>query len=233
MQLRVRFRPMLEEIESKLDSMIETSGAIEKAVLARIAGELSAAEAERVRDAHALLADLAGNGNALSVQTHAAHASRIASYLLSFQDPPNPETLRIALLHNVFEVYKASPRVLEERGVTPRELDAIRRMTIDRARESEPTYLAGFYGDIEAFGPDLSLVRCIDKLDNLLGLQVTDCGPIFRSYVALASQFVLPMATRLDATLAAFFDDVCNFMASALPSDTHRRRYEARLAGAT
>jgi hypothetical protein len=233
MQLRVRFRPMLEEIDHKLESMIASPDAVEQTFLARIDAELSAGDAERVREAHALFGELAGDRSAASFQSHAAHALRIASYVLSFQLPPNPETLRISLLHNVFEVYNASPTVLEHRGVTPREIDAIRRMTIDRARESDPEYLPKFYGAIEAFGPDLSLVRCIDKLDNLLGIQVTDCGPTFRLYVALAKQFVLPMATRLDATLAAFFEEVCNFMASAMPSDTHRQRYEARMAGAT
>jgi (p)ppGpp synthase/HD superfamily hydrolase len=218
MQLRVQFRPMAKEIEAKLESMVASAEAIERDFLARVSAALSAANADRVREAHALFLELVGARS--SKDGYAAHATRIASFVVSFQAPPDPETIRIALLHNVFEVCDASPRLLEERGVTAREIDAIRRMTIDRAHESDPAYLMGFYGHIEAFGPDLSLVRCIDKLDNLLGIQVTDTGPVFRSYIALAKQFVGPMATRLDATLGAFFDEVCNFMGSRLERAT-------------
>lgn len=197
---------MLDEIADKLASMTAPPEATEEKFLARVTDD-------RIRAAHALLAELAGGRTTDAYVGHAAHTVRIASYVHAFQVPPDPETVRIALLHNVMEVCGATPEGLAARGVTAREIDAVQHLTIDRAHESDPVYLAEFYGAIEAFGPDLSLVRCLDKLDNLLGIRESNTGPVFISYVALARQFVLPMAARLDATLAAFFDEVSTFMA--------------------
>ena len=43
-------------------------------------------------------------------------------------------------------------------------------LTVDRDRDRDPTYLADHYAEIEAYGPQLVLIKCIDRLDNVLGL---------------------------------------------------------------
>ncbi len=71
--------------------------------------------------------------------------------------------------------------------------------TIDRKQQYDEAYLAKFYGRIAEFGDDLALIKCVDKLDNLLAFQLFERTPEIERYMALCEQFVVPLAGKLSS----------------------------------
>jgi hypothetical protein len=131
---------------------------------------------------------------------------------LEMQQNPDVDTVLISLLHNVFEVCELQDKDLKDAGYRDYVIKAIRLLTIDRNLETDPEYLTGFYGKIEAFGENLSLVRCLDKLDNLLGLELFEENSDRDSYIDLAQRFVSPMAHRLSDKFGRYFKEVVAYM---------------------
>lgn len=219
-------------------------GGVPQAARAKVASMLAPAAAEeaRLREAAArvttpteidrtlaLARRLGGKGGAEALDAYLSHPFRVAWILLGLDPAPTAARFTIGALHNVYEVSGADEGSLAAEGISPEVTQAIRLLTIDRARENDVAYLADFYGAIESAG--LALVRTADKLDNVLGLELLDEGPIKTSYIDLAEQFVGPMAARLSPALGAYFAEAIRF-ARETPCDKDKlARYNARLGG--
>jgi (p)ppGpp synthase/HD superfamily hydrolase len=155
-----------------------------------------------------------------------SHPLRVARLVLDLHPAPTPDLGVIGVLHNVFEVCAKDERDLVDAGFSSEVASAIRLLTIDRQRETDPGYLADFYGAIEAHSEGLALVRCADKLDNLLGLELLEEGPIRDSYIDLAERFVGPIASRLSPAFGAFFQAVVAHMRKTGCSAPLKQRYD-------
>jgi (p)ppGpp synthase/HD superfamily hydrolase len=147
-----------------------------------------------------------------SLLRYLAHPLRVAICVTKIQVNPRVETVRIALLHNVFEVCGLKEEDLMEAGFSRYVAQAIRLLTIDRTLEEDHEYLKMFYDKIEAFDDNLSLVRVIDKLDNLLSLDLCEDDDTRCRYIHLAALFVTPMAYRLSSELGQYFEAVIAFV---------------------
>lgn len=217
--------PVRDAADEKVRSMLIPSRAQE--------GPLRAATTGRVPDALAdhglsLARRLAADADARD--TYLAHPLRVTRFVLALDvNVGDISSLFLtAILHNVYEVSGASEHVLVDEGVPAAVADGIRLLTIDRTRETDPEYLTGFYGAIEAHGRALALVRTIDKLDNLLGLELLADGPVKDSYVELAERFVGPLAARLSPEVGRYFAEVVAFAKTARCDVDRLAAYEAR-----
>jgi len=100
-------------------------------------------------------------------------------------------------------------------------------LTIDRRRETEPGYLLNFYSDIERFGESLSLIRCVDKWDNILELELLEDDRARTSYLDLADRFVTPMAWRLSPEFGRYFEETIAYIRPRPFRADLRRRYDS------
>jgi (p)ppGpp synthase/HD superfamily hydrolase len=132
-----------------------------------------------------------------SMRAYFAHPLRVATFVLRLLVRPTPETVVMGLVHNVFEVSGLNETDLVNAGFSPRLAEGIRRLTIERSRQYDEDYLTIFYQDIETFGSDLALVKCSDRLDNLLGFDLIERSEKLSLYLDLSERFVVAMADHL------------------------------------
>jgi (p)ppGpp synthase/HD superfamily hydrolase len=147
-----------------------------------------------------------------SLAAYLAHPFRIAAIALRLDPDPSPFSGVTGVLHNVFEVSGLSEHDLEEAGLGGQVARAVRLLTVDRAREHDTAYLDGYYAAIRDFGPRLVLVKCVDKLDNFLGLETFPPGEVRDTYLTLGERYVAPLADDLDPWFGAFFRDTVAHM---------------------
>lgn len=144
-----------------------------------------------------------------SMRVYLSHPIRVTLLTLRTLDEIRRDYILISLLHNIFEVTSLRQSDLLEWGIENSITDKIMLLTIDRSRESDRKYLEGFYRKIEDCGIELSTIRCMDKIDNLLGVSVIEDDTVRRQYIELAHDFVGPMAQRISTEMHRFFCEVC------------------------
>lgn len=194
------------EIERKLASMLCGPGTAGEQLLKTLDSEFPREDLEKVRLTLDYLNTVRSHdATHPSFPLYLSHPLRVALFAFRMHRPRSVDTVLIGLLHNVYEVAGLAEADLSSRGYSDRTARAVRLLTIDRHRETDPAYLAKFYGQIEAFGDDLALIRCVDKLDNLWATELLEDSGVRSSYIDLAEQFVAPMADRLAAGFGQYF----------------------------
>lgn len=133
------------------------------------------------------------------------HSLRVALGTLLWDPAPSIETLAIAVLHNAYEVCGLDEASLSAAGFSIPVTTGVRALTIERSRDEDDAYLRQFYAGVELAGNGVALVRCADKIDNLLGYDIVRGEPGRIRYVDLAERFVLPIAYRLSEPLGRHF----------------------------
>jgi hypothetical protein len=200
------FASPAEESARKRASMLASSAPIAVEFDRRIVARFDAAGVARARRALSFARSLAAaTADHPSIDVYMSHPLRIALSCLDLAPDAGPGAVETALLHNAFEIGGVDEGALAAAGFRPDLGAEIRLLTIERARETDRAYLARFYDAIARHGAMLSLVRCVDKLDNLLGAAAIADPAVHASYVGLAEEFVGPMATRLDSAFGAYF----------------------------
>jgi (p)ppGpp synthase/HD superfamily hydrolase len=162
-----------------------------------------------------------------SVRAYFSHPLRVATLALRLQTEPSSEIVQMGLLHNVFEVSGLDEGNLLKEGHTRRTADGIRLLTIDRQRQYDPGYLETFYRKIETFGEDLALIKCVDRVDNLLAFQLFERTKAIEDYLDLTIQFVVPMAGRLSSQFGDYLLEVITYMRGAGCDRELKSRYES------
>lgn len=197
--------PSVESVRKRA-SMLETASDLAATLNTRTREAFGDAGAARVARAYDFaVRQAAATGDHPSIALYMSHPLRIALFCLALEPEPDAALAETALLHNVFEVSGLDEAGVIAAGFAPELAQDVRLLTIDRAHETDPAYLTRFYGAIEARGHRLSLLRCIDKLDNLFGAAAIADAPTHHSYVDLAERFVGPMAARLDPEFGVYF----------------------------
>lgn len=221
------------EAARKRASMLESASDLAAALDARVRDVLGEAGATRVARAYDFAQrQAAATGDHPSIALYMSHPLRIALFCLALAPDPDAALVETALLHNAFEVSGLDEAALIAAGFAADLAHDVRLLTIDRAHETDLAYLKRFYGAIEARGPHLALLRCVDKLDNLLGAAAIDDAQIHRSYVDLAERFVGPMAGRLEPEFGAYFDAVVAQARAHGPDPAFAKRLKDFTAGA-
>ncbi|RED44291.1 hypothetical protein [Aestuariispira insulae] len=215
-QITLPFGSVEEEVDRKLGSMLVPPKPIRDELEVFGAKKLDDQSRKKLSDTLAFVYRLEPeNEHHPSMIAYLSHPLRVACCVAQMMSKPCAETIEIALMHNLFEITSLTKIDLRDAGYSKRIQTAIGLLTIDRRYEEDPEYLAGFYSAIEGWGPALSLVRCCDKLDNLFGAQIIEDPSVKSSYVALAKQFVAPMAYRLSKPFGDYFTAVAEFQETA------------------
>lgn len=196
------------ELRTKRESFAAPVTALEDALAANAERKIGADAGRTVHLAASHLAARLASNAGTDVEGYMRHALRVARITLEWDPRPSAETMALAVLHNVQEVASSDEIALAGAGISPHVIAGIRALTIDRPRDEDPAYLGEFYSAIVRAGPDVALVRCADKIDNLIDFDVSSGDPRRVSYVDLAERFVLPIAHGLSERLGLFFASV-------------------------
>lgn len=103
----------------------------------------------------------------------------------------------LALCHNVIEAGFADE---VEPFLGSAGLEAVERLTIDRAREHDPSYLAGFYHSL-ATDRRLLLLKGFDKLDNMLWWP---CFEVDNHDATVVTDYLYPLLREVHPRLASY-----------------------------
>ena len=159
-----------------------------------------------------------------------SHPLRVAKLALQLLAEPSEGIVSMGLLHNVFEVSGLTEGDLLESGFSERMAIGIRLTTINRQRQYDESYLTQFYGRIEEFGDDLTLIKCVDKLDNLFAFELFERTPEINRYLMLCEQFVVPLAAKLSSEFGVYVQQTIDFMRSVGCNESLRAQYQKFLA---
>lgn len=165
--------------------------------------------------------------NHASMRLYFSHPLRVARLALQLLEQPSAEIVSMGLLHNVFEVSGLTAGDLLEAGFSERMASGIRLTTIDRDRQYDEEYLTKFYSRIQAFGDDLTLIKCVDKLDNLLAFQLFERTPKIERYMTLCEQFVVPLAGRLSADFGGYVQETIDYMRAVGCNERLKEQYRS------
>jgi (p)ppGpp synthase/HD superfamily hydrolase len=202
----------------------------ERELRAAVERLLSAGERPAVIRAIEYAKTLPAGSHVPSMRHYLGHPLRVARLLLEIHPAPSAAQAVTGVLNNVYEVSALDERAFVAAGHPAEMAAAIRLLTIDRRREMDPDYLAGYYGAIAAHSDDLTLVRCVDKLDNVLGLEVIADESIRRPYLDLTDRFVVPLARKLSPAFGDFFRDAVAHARAVGCVPESRARYERFMA---
>ena len=214
MHVNVDFGSIEEEAMAKAESLVSVSNEPRNELIEQCEARLAPADLRRVHDTVEFLDKLESQDpRHPSIQAYLSHPLRVALRVLRMLPEPRIESVITSLLHNVYEIGGLDEDILLSQGYGRSVTDGIRLLTIDRRLQNDAEYLRGFYGSIEAFGAELALIRCIDKLDNLLAHYAVAASPERTLYLVVSQRHVVPMARRLDERLGEYMADVVVHMA--------------------
>lgn len=230
MQIDFSMGPVEAEAAEKVSSMMTYSDQPEYRLRELCAARLAPSELPQIektiRFGRSLKSQHAAHP---SVRAYFSHPLRVATLALRLQTEPSAEIVQMGLLHNVFEVSGLNEDNLLREGHPRRMADGIRLLTIDRQHQYDPVYLETFYRRIETFGEDLALIKCVDRVDNLLAFQLFERTKAIEDYLDLTIQFVVPMARRLSSQFGNYLMEVIAYMRGVGCDRELKSKYESFL----
>ena len=197
---------MAAEIGRKLEIMKAAPGDLFAALLdtARDDG-LSEQDARRLTDLFDTLSDTPSQK---SEEHPLNHPIRVAATWWAASDSRDYETLALALCHNIRENSGKEANAVEEDYLADESREAIATLTIDRARERDPSYLEEYYDRIAAAPGNLMTFKGYDKIDNFLSYALYDLDPY---YFAVIDDYVTPRLARTSPQLADYLQRVADY----------------------
>ena len=219
-------QPVEVEAADKVASMMVRPEESETALLQLCAARLSQSELRRVNRALAYAKSLESTDpNHPSMRAYFSHPLRVARLALQLLEQAAAEIVSLGFVHNVFEVSGLTEGDLLEAGFSERLALGIRLTTIDRKQQYDEAYLTRFYGRIAEFGDDLTLIKCVDKLDNLLAFQLFERTLEIERYMNLCEQFVVPLAGGLSAPFGDYVQETIDYMRAVGCDDELKEQY--------
>ncbi|HEU5236132.1 MAG TPA: hypothetical protein VFU37_03255 [Pyrinomonadaceae bacterium] len=230
MKIDFSMGPVEAEAAEKASSMMSYSDQAEHRLRELCAAHLAHSELPQIEKTILFARSLKSENAAHpSVRAYFSHPVRVATLALRLETVPSPEIVQLGLLHNVFEVSGLNESNLLEEGYSRRIAEGIRLLTVDRRRQYDPVYLEAFHRKIETHGEDLALIRCVDRLDNLLAFQLIERTKVIEDYLDLTIRFVVPMASRLSPQFGAYLLKLIAYMREVGCDRQLKERYESFL----
>jgi len=227
MKLHIKFKSITEEIASKVDSMLMMSDVYVKKFNMLCADKFVKPQQVEINNSLLFAKSInPANGAHARTKTYINHPVRIATMVLEVMDKPDKDSVIISLLHNIYEVGGLTESDLRVENNNEEITRAIRLLTIDRNLQRNCEYLENYYNNIKNFSRELMLIRCIDKLDNLLKFELVEEGDTRTSYLDLCSQFIVPMANELDTNLGNYIKEIILYMIKAGCKQELKNKYD-------
>ena len=105
-------------------------------------------------------------------------------------------------------------------------INAIDLTTINREHQFDDAYLEQYYQKMQDFDERLVLIRCLDKLDNLLGMEVIADKSLKKSWLRTLQKFIVPMAYSLNDELGEFMQSAHDLAIKRGCNEGLRNEYE-------
>jgi len=131
----------------------------------------------------------------LSSVEYIVHPLRIAVILYKIDNNIDVNTLIIALLHNIFEVSKITEKDLllhYDNNL----ICALKLLKVNRAMQNNLDYKKEYYNNIFAHSKGLSMVKTIDKFDNLFLLCLNSNDKVRTLYLNEIETFIYPIVKK-------------------------------------
>ena len=228
MPLNFAYGSIADEALAKLESLVGPTDPDREAFLDACSARFARDELARIGETLDFLEGLESKDDRHpSMRAYLNHPVRVALRVLRSLPEPRLEPVQAALLHNVYEIGGLNEHALLGQGFGSFVADGVRLLTIDRRLQNDAQYLNSFYEAIEGFGPELVLIRCVDKIDNLLAMDAIEATPVRTLYLLITQRYVAPMATHLDQRLSDYMGDLIAHMAEYGPRAEWVARYDA------
>ena len=173
--------------------------------------EISVDDQEQLRKVLRFASSIDYHHVGLSPKAYLAHPIRVAGMTLFLSSNSEKKLLgTIALLHNVLEVSTVSSKKLTDE--TEHEVaESIQILTVNRDLQENIDYLNKYYSSIETTPHSLSVVKIIDKLDNLFMLGLNPDEAVRQRYLNEITTYVLPLVKKFLPQLANYFENLVLF----------------------
>lgn len=148
------------------------------------------------------------NHDGLSDSAYFAHPLRVASLALKYNKPFNLDLVKLCILHNIYELcYVESEEVKCNFGI---EIDKyISILTVDRKLQWEKSYKEIYYSKIINSGKIPSVVKVLDKLDNIYLIGNNPSEKIRKLYIKEIYEYIIPMANKQIPILEKTLIEAC------------------------
>lgn len=224
--MKMIFHTIEKEVERKNESLFTPLEILERDFLSLCKQKFSREEVSSIEDLFKFLHEIKIQSTYYpSIMFYLNHPIRIAEYVLKMQEIPDLTTIKIALMHNIFEISNLTRKDLEDH-FDKEILDALELFPVDRKRQYDLDYLKEYYARFENFGPNVSLVKCLDKTDNLFGLSHIEKDEKRIKYVDMSIKFIGPMAYKLSEDFGNYFMDLARKVRNVECDKELKDRYE-------
>ena len=148
------------------------------------------------------------NHDGLSKSAYFAHPMRVASLALKYNKPFNLNLINLCILHNIYELcHVESEEVKFNFGI---EIDKyISILTVDRKVQWKKSYKKMYYSKIVNSGKIPSVVKVLDKLDNIYLIGNNPSAKIRRLYIKEIYDYIIPIANKRIPILEKTLIEAC------------------------
>ncbi len=133
--------------------------------------------------------------NILNKNTYLAHVSRVTKYSLLFRPQLAKELLVLGLIHNIFEATEYDYQDLLN-YFDNKTLLKVKILKVDRKRQHMENYLFEYYKKIEETHISVSIIKILDKIDNIFTLCLNPSVEKRMVYLKQIEDYVVPLTKR-------------------------------------
>lgn len=137
-----------------------------------------------------------------------SHPLRLAITLLRFEPKIDVHFIVVALIHNVLEASTIKPEELHEL-FGPEITGAIQILTVPRDRRL--LNVEKLYRGIFSHSKELSLIKLLDKMDNIFVLDTNPNEEIKTNYVAEIRKYLSPFANEYHPDVGSYLEAMLDF----------------------
>ena len=173
---------------------------------------------KKIHDFYRLLLRFEYSHPGLDKLAYMAHPIRVARLYISYCENFRIETLKLALAHNLLELTGLDEEDLKQDSLKPIS-HMIKKLTVDRPRQWDWDYKRNYYEQI-SISSEMSVVKVLDKLDNLYLLSNNPNREIKFLYLDEIEKFIMPLANTFIPKLEGIISDLVIFNKKELEGDT-------------
>lgn len=139
-----------------------------------------------------------------------SHPKRVSALSMLLYDNNNIDAAILGLIHNVFELTSRSeqeisllfgPKISKQAFV----------LTVDRKYQWEKDYKKEYYEKINSESIECSVIKVLDKIDNLFILGTNSDSEIKNRYLKEIEDYIVPMTSRVLPDLSNYLDELIEY----------------------
>jgi len=133
--------------------------------------------------------------NILNKCSYIAHVSRVTKYSLLLRPQLAKELLVLGLIHNIFEATEYNYKDLLN-YFDNKTLSKVKILKIDRKKQHREDYLFKYYKKIEKAHISVSIIKILDKIDNIFTLCLNPSLEKRMVYLKQIEDYIIPLTKR-------------------------------------